>query len=603
MDKLILVFFIFLGEISFFTFLNPQIFAEQFEPVNVSKSEGRSDLGQLSILGNNVYIVWRDNSTTNEDIYFAKGSDEGLGFEEQVNLSNNLGTSAFPRIAVTEENIYATWYDYTPGQSDIFFAKSFDEGNSFDTINLSENGGVSFNPWVAAYEDNVFVVWNDETPELKNLKIIKPENVDVALGTLDILLAQSHNGGSTFEVSNLSDSHENSWNPRISVYENNVYVVWNERIDSNDEIFFSASTDGGKSFSKPINISRTATLSIDAGIRASGNNIYVIWKESDVGSADIFFSTSDNKGVSFSNPIRISNIGGAAVLTRDTQMVVSQNNVYVVWVDKSSKNGVYFVRSDDNGRTFSTPINLSGEAPVIGMAQIAGFGEDLYVIWEDRRLGNSEVFLRKSNDKGQSFGSIINISNEKLESHLFVLGPQIAAMDKKVFAIYERLDEGRSDLFLQVINEQLQNETLALQTLNGDVRVIIEIDKEKLEPGIPVSLDLKFVNPVTDELLENMNYSFTIEDKDSNTIVDRQNQQATNGYDTQTVTFQQTGPATIVIEIEGLEANQPDDKYAQSTGAVITVVPEFPIGIIGIMVVSIIGVLFLTKSKVYQSLM
>jgi len=602
LDKLILFFLLFLGEISFFTFLNPQIFAEQFEPVNVSKSEGRSDLGQLSILGNNVYIVWRDNSTTNEDIYFAKGSDEGLGFEEQVNLSNNLGTSAFPRITVTEENIYATWYDYTPGQSDIFFAKSFDMGDSFETINLSDNGGVSFNPWIAAYEENIFVVWNDETPELKNLKIEKPENIDVALGTLDILLAQSHDAGLTFEVSNLSNSHENSWNSRISVYKNNVYVVWNEKIDSNDEIFLLASTDGGKSFGKPINISGTVTSSKDAGIRASGNNVYLIWREADAGT-NIFFSMSENNGISFSNPIRISNIGGVAELTRDTQMVVSENNVYVAWVDKSSKNGVYFVRSDDNGRTFSTPINLSGEAPVIGMAQIAGFGEDLYVIWEDTRLGNSEVFLRKSNNKGQSFGSIINISNEKLESHLFVLGPQIAAMDKKVFAIYERLDEGRSDLFLQVINEQVENETLALQTLNGDVRVIIEIDKEKLEPGIPVSVDLKFVNPVTNELLENVNYSFTIEDKDSNTIVDRQNQQATNGYDTQTVTFQQTGPATIVIEIEGLEANQPDDKYAQSTGAVITVVPEFPIGIIGIMVMSIIGILFLTKSKIYQSLM
>src|SRR3990172_9717373 len=223
------IFLIILCLAIFFSIFNSEIFAERIHQVNVSKNPGKSDLAQLLAVDNNVYIVWKDNSIGNEEIFFAKSSDSGKGFDNSLNLSNNNGTSAFPRMSVIEKNIYVTWYDYTPGQSDIFFAKSFDGGNSFETTNLSDNGGVSYNPWVAAHENNVYVVWNDETPNLNKLNITKPKNIDVSLVPLSILVATSHDGGSTFDISKLSDSQFDSWNPRISIYQNYVYVVWNQK--------------------------------------------------------------------------------------------------------------------------------------------------------------------------------------------------------------------------------------------------------------------------------------------------------------------------------------------------------------------------------------
>ena len=197
MKTLQFIFILVLGCTIASTFLVPQIIEEQIEQVNVSTSKGKSDHAQLNVFENNVFIVWKDDSSGNEEIYFIKSSDSGISFDDSLNLSNNDGLSAFPRISVVDKNIYVTWYDYTPGQSDIFFAKSNDGGNSFETINLSNNPGVSYNPWVAAYGNNVFVVWNDETPSLTNLQITKPKNIDVALGTLDILLATSRDGYET----------------------------------------------------------------------------------------------------------------------------------------------------------------------------------------------------------------------------------------------------------------------------------------------------------------------------------------------------------------------------------------------------------------------
>ena len=577
-----------------------QILAEEIEPVNVSKSTGKSDLAQLAVLGDDVYIVWVDKSTGNNDIYFSKSSDGGIRFNDPVNLSDNEGLSAFPRLAVAGEKIYTVWYDYTPGQSDIFYSKSFDDGNSFETINLSDNEGVSYNPWVAAFENNVYVVWNDETPAFKKLNISKPANVDVALAPLDILLATSHDGGSSFFVSNLSESQFYSSNPRITVYQNYVYVVWNEKLESNDEIFFVVSEDNGKSFSQPINLSSSDGGSKDAGIAVSGNYVYVIWQESSAGSRDIFFVVSSNNGISFSDTAKVSN-DGLAELTRDTQIVVFENNVYVVWFDKSASGGVFFVRSEDNGRTFSKPINLSGQAPQIGMAQIAVNEDNVYVIWHDSRLGNSEVFLRKSNDKGLNFGSIINLSKEGSESNLFILGPQIAATNQKVYTIYEKINEHKSDLFLNVIEkEPLQNGTMVLESINGAIKVEMGFDMEKIEAGQPVTISLKFLNGSSSQLARHISYSLTIKDSSGNEILSNLNEYTESGYDNTTVIFPQTGPKIITISVEEMALDSfENESYSSTVSGIVTVVPEFPLGAMFVIIVVISFFVILTRLRYY----
>ena len=43
--------------------------------INISKNVGTSELPQVTAEGTNVYVVWQDNSTGNNDIYFAHSVD------------------------------------------------------------------------------------------------------------------------------------------------------------------------------------------------------------------------------------------------------------------------------------------------------------------------------------------------------------------------------------------------------------------------------------------------------------------------------------------------------------------------------------------------
>jgi len=55
---------------------------------------------------------------------------------------------------------------------------------------------------------------------------------------------------------------------------------------------------------------------------------------------------------------------------------------------------------------------------------------------------------------------------------------------------------------------------------------------------------------------------------------------------------------TIVIDIDGIGVEQPyDKKYAGKTSYLITVVPEFPIGVVGVMIIAMIVGIVIKKLR------
>jgi hypothetical protein len=86
-----------------------------------------------------------------------------------------------------------------------------------------------------------------------------------------------------------------------------IYIVWQQRISNSfpevKDIFFVVSHDEGQTFSDPINISQTGGDSELPQIATSGNNVYVTWREFNIGSGvDILIVISTDNGNLFSQP-------------------------------------------------------------------------------------------------------------------------------------------------------------------------------------------------------------------------------------------------------------------------------------------------------------
>src|SRR5215213_1052197 len=232
---------------------------------NVSDNVGDSVYPLVASSDNNVYVTWQDNmfgrnKQLNYDILFKSSSDGGRTFGDVLNLSNNSGFSEHPQISVNGNNVYVVWADNTQLNRDIYLISSSDGGRTFgDVLNLSNNAGKSSFPKVSAFENNVYVAWN----------LDRDDTASTMHGNKDgVFFTKSADNGNSFSKETSLNLGENPGETQIAANGNNVYVVWgspdhsvgqnsNEikngnHKDAGNGVFFTKSADNGNNFAAPI---------------------------------------------------------------------------------------------------------------------------------------------------------------------------------------------------------------------------------------------------------------------------------------------------------------------------------------------------------------
>src|SRR5918912_2351592 len=95
-------------------------------------------LAPIAASGDNVYVTWWDNKTGNWEVFFARSTDNGETFDNTINLSNAMGRSEDSNIAASGDNVYVTWWDNKTGTREVYFRASTDNGETFgNTIMLN----------------------------------------------------------------------------------------------------------------------------------------------------------------------------------------------------------------------------------------------------------------------------------------------------------------------------------------------------------------------------------------------------------------------------------------------------------------------------------
>ena len=282
-------------------------------------------------------------------------------------------------------------------------------------------------------------------------------------GSNEIFYRHSNDTGETFRgVSELSKTRsvdgESAQYPRISAVGNNVYVVWQDEVSGNSEIFLRGSNDGGNKFSGIKNLSRNNTGdSITPRIASSRNNVVVAWTDSEPGKAQIFARGSTDNAGEFGG---IKNVSWSSGRAYDPQIAMSgNNNLYVLWEDTSFREFTFDLVlrvSTDIARTFQDKVNLGryvGEISDYG--QLAAYGNNVFVVWGDAPQYSYpqmyKIFLAGSRDNAKSFDDAINLSTGTGKS----IDPQIVVSenDKSIFVVWTEITETNSDIqFVKLAN-------------------------------------------------------------------------------------------------------------------------------------------------------
>jgi hypothetical protein len=310
----------------------------KFAPVrNLSNNTGASGLPQIVALGDNVYVVWQDNTSGNYDIYFKASLSAGAKFKSVRNLSNNNGTSALPQISTLGNNVYVVWQDNTSGNYDIFLKRSPNEGTGFRSVNIYNSNGNSEVPQITTQGDIIYVVWQDNTS-----------------GNYDIFFQPFLSNGAKFKSErNLSNNNGNSESPHIAALRNDIYVIWKDDDSGTPRIYFKhIQKDNATGSIKygPVNeLNHSGNVS-NAKITKGPDFFYGVWNSVlNKNNANViefypFMLFEDYSG----DAIPLTSLSSNETLSNPS-IGIYASDTYLVWENKTSGNGdIFFKRLSTN---------------------------------------------------------------------------------------------------------------------------------------------------------------------------------------------------------------------------------------------------------------
>ncbi|MCK4445105.1 MAG: PKD domain-containing protein, partial [Thermoplasmata archaeon] len=264
-----------------------------------------------------VYVVWADDRDSNHyfsaSYYFSKSTDGGQSFSADVKVNNFPGGSCAlshgPDIgSLGNSAIFVAWEDCKPGAAggrDIYFSKSLNGGYSFvPEMIVNDDGTNKGQAWATMDVDKWGVIY---------LAFADNRNWDEK-GS-DIYFSKSTDQGKSFESNvrvNDDTGYLNQTKPSIFVdNEGNVNVVWEDMVHDypGADIRFARSTDGGKTFGSSVVVNDIPVPSQhgypDVAVSPRGD-VYVVWGDWRESDSDIYFSVSRDGGKTFGDTTKVN---------------------------------------------------------------------------------------------------------------------------------------------------------------------------------------------------------------------------------------------------------------------------------------------------------
>ena len=165
--------------------------------------------------------------------------------------------------------------------------------------------------------------------------------------------------------------------------------------------------------------------SINPQFSVSNNSIYAAWISNlSPQNSDVMFKKIDKSSKLVTSILDISNSSGISNIIKLTN---SEDNVYVTWEDKQpDKWKLLFTKSENNGNKFDNVTDLSNTTGNVHLHDLSSVGKNVFVMWaanENASSTNKDIFFRKSHDGGDFFNDTLNLSNDiddSLDPHMAI---------------------------------------------------------------------------------------------------------------------------------------------------------------------------------------
>lgn len=394
--------------------------------------------------------------------------ESAASYDSPQRVSGADTNGSEPAVAIAKDGgAYVVWVEHRDRDADVMLRRVNGAGQSLgDPIRINPQPGQATAwrgdpPTVAVAPDGtLYVGWT--------------ARVESSTGNLaDIYLSASRDGGQSFgspvKVNDDQKSAVHGMHSLAISDDGRVYLAWlDERnvapapmkdmkmdanssgrhMESNREVFFASSLDGGHSFSQNQRVATDACPCCKTSLAvAKDGRVYVSWRQVLPGDyRHIAVSSSSDQGKTFAKASIVSDdewvlkgcpVSGAALLTG------ADATLRVLWYAGSDKGqrGIYWSESRDAGKTFNPRQLLAASSargtPVLLRGQLVS---DIGV-WQSGEGNKAQILIARLDDgkDTQARATTIPFAGEL---------PAAAVTNGRVFIVYIATESQRQSVWL-----------------------------------------------------------------------------------------------------------------------------------------------------------
>ena len=230
----------------------------------------------------------------------------------------------------------------------------------------------------------------------------------------------------------------------LAAHGDTLQVVWEDRREAVEDIYFLRSTDGGATWKREVRLSPQGFRSRHPSLATTGSSIYVVWDESHADSGLIRFRRSPDFGATWDTVRALSSKG---LLVRNPTLAASGPVLHVAWGDSVKGNQrIWYRRSPDRGTTWEPETCLTPKKAWAQRPALAAEGSCVQMVWMDSLPGNWEIYSIRSSDGGISWGAPERLTKDPARSQYPAIG-----MDSSLAVVVweDTRNTGRSRIFLK----------------------------------------------------------------------------------------------------------------------------------------------------------
>lgn len=439
----------------------------------------------IAAAGRDVFVVWHARRGAGYDVFSRRSADGGASWRSPVQLSTS-NAAAHASVAATGDAVHVSWGDSRGGHAEMVVRSSADRGASWSAERqLSPSGFSSWVPTVEADGDLVVAAW-----------------VDTRDGNEEEYLRRSLDGGLTWEpIVRLTSNDRNSWAPSVVVDGPVVHVAWFDQRDAPYSLF-----DAEAMLDQALRMLGLEVPPVPAGVlvpdpneaakRRATEKLQLVqqaapaWvvRGGDAARLEVILAELQalgRRGASYlvkerkvDEAVRLLGLTYVPgpmgdlpqVFYSEALMVRAQDKLQQVqeagptWVARGGDPAaieallremerrldlavheweVYYRRSLDGGASWEEPQRLTFAPRFSQRPSLAVDGRRVHVAWFDERDGDVEVYVKRSDDGGASWGEDVRLTTARGISHK----PSIAAAGGVVHVVWSDDRTGNEEIF------------------------------------------------------------------------------------------------------------------------------------------------------------